>query len=80
MSDDVPYTVTGLLDGYRAGEFSVREVIEATLARIDAHGDRAVWIGDLDLERIRADADRVASSFAGGAPPVAVRWAVCRSP
>ena len=69
MSDDVPYTITGLLDGYRAGEFSVREVIETTLARIDAHDDRAVWIGDLDLERIRADADRVASSFSGGAPP-----------
>ncbi len=47
----------------------MREVIETTLARIDAHDDRAVWIGDLDLERIRADADRVASSFSGGAPP-----------
>ena len=72
MSDDIPYTVTGLLDGYRAGEFSVREVIESTLARIDAGGDRAVWIGDLDPERIRADAERVAGGVRdrvlGGVP------------
>ncbi len=70
VSDDIPYTITGLLDGYRSGEFSVREVIESTLARIDAGGDRAVWIGDLDPERIRADADRVAASSSAGVPAV----------
>ncbi len=66
MIDDIPATVAGLLDGYRAGEFSVREVIDATLARIAGNDDRAVWIGGIEPDRIRADADRVAMGPEGG--------------
>jgi len=66
VSDDIPYTITGLLDGYRSRRFSPREVIDSTLARLVASGDRAVWIGDPDPERIRADADRVAAVSPSG--------------
>jgi len=43
VSDDIPYTITGLLDGYRSRRFSPREVIDSTLARLVASGDRRMF-------------------------------------
>ncbi len=45
----------------------MREVVDSTLARIAANDDRAIWIGELDPERIRTEADSVGARIPGGA-------------
>ncbi len=64
----LPVTVAALIDAYRSGGLSPSEVVEATLARIAADEDPAVWIGDIDPDAVtRALADRRVGPL-GGVP------------
>ena len=81
-ADDIPYTITGLLDGYRSRRFAPREVIDIDLARLVASGDRAVWIGDPDPERMTSGPGGSGRPASRGVSPRAdpAGSAVSRSP
>ncbi len=55
---DLPVTVAGLIDAYRAGDLTPADVMDATLARVAAHGDPAVWIGGIDADALREAAEQ----------------------
>ena len=57
-----------MLDAYRTGTASPAEVLDATVARIAAHGDPAVWIGGVDGDAVRDRGDRTCrDAIVGGA-------------
>ncbi len=68
MRDPIPSTVAGLLDAYRDGELLPSEVAEATLARIKAHEDPAIWIGEIDADAVRERADHIVGGALYGVP------------
>jgi allophanate hydrolase len=65
---DLPVTVAGLIDAYRSGELSPSDVISATLARIAAYDDPAVWIGDIDADAVNRRAMDTSVGPLGGVP------------
>ena len=48
--------ISTLSEGYRAGRFTPTDVMEAVIARIAAHPDKAVWISRFDDAALRAAA------------------------
>jgi allophanate hydrolase len=65
---DLPVTVAALIDAYRSGELTPTDVMEATLARVAAHGDPAVWIGRIDADALREAASNSSPDALGGVP------------
>ncbi len=61
----LPRTVAGLLDAYRAGDVTHADTIDATLARIEAHRDDAVWIGAIDVDAVRSQVGSLEGPLAG---------------
>jgi allophanate hydrolase len=65
-----------LLDGYRAGRFTPREVVELVLARIADQPDRKAWITVLPRERLFTYADALAARNPNELPLFGIPFAI----
>jgi allophanate hydrolase len=65
-----------LLDAYRARRFSVSELLEAVLARIDRAPERHVWIARLPREQVLAYARALDAKAPGSLPLYGVPFAI----
>jgi allophanate hydrolase len=65
---DLPVTVAGLIDAFRTGDLSPSEAMEATIARVAANDDPAVWIGGIDADAARRVARNPVAGPLSGVP------------
>ena len=77
MSMIATLAMAELSQGYAARRFSVTQVMEEVLARIDAAPERHVWISRLPRERVLAFARALCTRSPGTRPSSARRRDLC---
>ncbi|MEJ2632759.1 MAG: allophanate hydrolase [Acidihalobacter sp.] len=73
---DTSLDIAALREGYRAGNFTPREVLDLILARIETQPERYVWIRRLTREELYAYADALAGRSVDELPLYGIPFAI----